>query len=215
MVIAGIGYFFLYKYVLKDKMKHPELQPSVREKKVKETKKNACNTANDISIITYIAIFSALVMVVLTIVGVCINWANFSAQLGDGLVETGIESITLTQLFDSLSKLDGEIGSAFKIMVAFAILTIILTSATAVCATVCKVIKWKQFNFILFVVAMICIIFGVVSILSSFALCNILSINAGSLASGTYTPAAGAWLTAIGGFIAGIMGLVVTVIIKE
>ena len=215
MVIAGIGYFFLYKYVLKDKMKHPELQPSVREKKVKETKKNARNTANDISIVTSIAIFSAFVMVVLTIVGVCINWANFSAQLGDGLVETGIESITLTQLFDSLGKLDGEIGSAFKIMVAFAILTVILTSATAVCATVCKVIKRKQFNFILFAVAMVCIIFGVVSILSSFALCNILSINAGSLASGAYTPAAGAWLTAIGGFIAGIMGLVVTVIIKE
>lgn len=27
MVLAGIGYFFLYKYVLKGMMKHPELQP--------------------------------------------------------------------------------------------------------------------------------------------------------------------------------------------
>lgn len=35
MVIIGIGYFFLYKYVLKGKMKHPELQPPVREKKEK------------------------------------------------------------------------------------------------------------------------------------------------------------------------------------
>ena len=39
MVLAGIGYFFLYKYVLKAKMKHPELQPSVRKKKGEEESK--------------------------------------------------------------------------------------------------------------------------------------------------------------------------------
>ncbi|MBE7088783.1 MAG: prolipoprotein diacylglyceryl transferase [Clostridiales bacterium] len=32
MVALGIGYFFLYKYLFKDKMKHPELQPSVYKK---------------------------------------------------------------------------------------------------------------------------------------------------------------------------------------
>jgi hypothetical protein len=31
MVLAGIGYFFLYKYVLKGLMKHPELQPVATE----------------------------------------------------------------------------------------------------------------------------------------------------------------------------------------
>lgn len=36
MVLAGIGYIFLYKYVLKNKMKHPELQPPVKEKKTKK-----------------------------------------------------------------------------------------------------------------------------------------------------------------------------------
>lgn len=36
MVVCGIGYFFLYKYVLKAKMKHPELQPPVRESKKKK-----------------------------------------------------------------------------------------------------------------------------------------------------------------------------------
>ncbi len=35
MVLLGIGYFFLYKYVLKNKMKHPELQPPVNPKKAK------------------------------------------------------------------------------------------------------------------------------------------------------------------------------------
>ncbi len=33
MVVLGIGYFFLYKYWLKKFMKHPELQPSVKQKK--------------------------------------------------------------------------------------------------------------------------------------------------------------------------------------
>lgn len=37
MVVLGIGYFFLYKYVLKNKMKHPELQPPIREKNKKST----------------------------------------------------------------------------------------------------------------------------------------------------------------------------------
>ncbi len=32
MVLAGIAYFFAYKYLFKNLMKHPELQPSVRNK---------------------------------------------------------------------------------------------------------------------------------------------------------------------------------------
>ena len=36
MVLLGIGYFFLYKYVLKNKMRHPELQPPVNPKKAKK-----------------------------------------------------------------------------------------------------------------------------------------------------------------------------------
>lgn len=217
MVLAGIGYIFLYKYVLKNKMKHPELQPPVKEKKAKkaeeEVKKNAPKTESAISLAIYIAIITALITVVLAIVGVCINWADFSARAGDGLVETGANSITLTQLFESFGKLDGKIGGAFKTMASFAILTVIFTAATAALAGICKFVSRKPFNFILFAVAMVCIIFGVVSIISSFALCNIISIDAGPLASGTYTLAAGAWLTAIGGIIAGIMGLLVTVII--
>ena len=98
-------------------------------------------------------------------------------------------------------------------MASFAILTVIFTAATAALAGICKFVRQKPFNFILFVISIVCIIFGIVSIISSSALCDIISIDAGSLASGTYTLAAGAWLTAIGGIIAGIMGLLVTVII--
>lgn len=41
MVILGIGYFFLYKYVLKKKMKHPELQEPANDFTQKRAKKRA------------------------------------------------------------------------------------------------------------------------------------------------------------------------------
>ena len=41
MVLLGIGYFFLYKYVLKNKMRHPELQPPVNPKKAKRAAEDA------------------------------------------------------------------------------------------------------------------------------------------------------------------------------
>ncbi len=37
MVILGVAYIFAYKYILKKMMKHPELQPPVREKKSKKS----------------------------------------------------------------------------------------------------------------------------------------------------------------------------------
>lgn len=46
MVPLGVGYIFLQKYVLSRFMRHPELQPSVREEK-KETSENAQTPADE------------------------------------------------------------------------------------------------------------------------------------------------------------------------
>ena len=46
MVLLGIGYFFLYKYVFKKMMKHPELQPPVNGKKAPAAAEGE-STAND------------------------------------------------------------------------------------------------------------------------------------------------------------------------
>ncbi len=47
MLIVGLGLIFLHKYKLLDKMKHPELQPPVREKKVKATAGTGSEAVNE------------------------------------------------------------------------------------------------------------------------------------------------------------------------
>lgn len=141
-----------------------------------------------------IAILVALVMLVLAIVGVCISWVSVPTLVGDS------EGVTLSQLFDLYGEVDGDVGGAFKAMASFAILTVILAAATTVLAGICKVLGWKLFRFVLIIVAIVCVICGVISIITSYTFCD-----ASVLFS--YSPAAGAWLTAIGGIIAGLVGV--------
>lgn len=156
--------------------------------------------------IGFVAILIALIMVILAIVGVCITWVNATGQALGGLFdgETGLE---FSDLFDTYGKMEGEVGGAFKAMASFAILTVILAAASTVLAGICKVLNWKFFKFILIIVAIVCVICGVVSIITSYTFCNKISVGIGSLASATYAPAAGAWLTAIGGILAGLVGV--------
>ena len=66
---------------------------------------------------------------------------------------------------------------------------------------------WKLFRFLLVIVAIVCVVSGVVSIITSFTFCDKISLDGGWLAKGTYSPAIGAWLTAIGGALAGLFGV--------
>lgn len=153
----------------------------------------------------FIAILVVLVMLVLAIVGVCIDWISVSAELGNQQLGEG--GGPLSDLFDVYGEFDGEVGGAFKAMASFAILTVILAAATAVLAGICKVLGWKLFRFILVVVAIVCVVCGVVSIITSFTFCDKISLDAGGFGGIKYSPAAGAWLTAIGGVLAGLVGV--------
>ena len=155
----------------------------------------------------FIAILIVLVMLIVAIVGVCIDWVSFTAQAGGGLIESEAQGINLSDLFDTFGEADGEIGGAFKAMASFAILTAILAAATTILAGICKVLGWKLFRFILVVVAIVCVVCGVVCIITSFTFCDKVSVDLGGLASGTYTPYIGAWLTSIGGALAGLVGI--------
>ena len=96
-------------------------------------------------------------------------------------------------------------------MAAFAILTVILAAATTVLSGICKVLGWKLFKFILVVVSIVCVICGVVSIITTFAFCDKFTVGGGFggiVEAGTKaSPYIGAWLTAIGGALAGIVGI--------
>ena len=152
----------------------------------------------------FIAILIVLVMLIVAIVGVCIDWVNTTVTILGHSETTGT---TLSGLFDTLGEAEGEIGGAFKAMASFAILTVILAAATTILSGICKVLGWKLFRFILVVVAIVCVVCGVVSIITSFTFCDKVSVDLGGLASGTYTPYIGAWLTSIGGALAGLVGI--------
>ena len=150
----------------------------------------------------FIVLAVILVMLILAIVGVCINWNDNSdtvfSKLGD-LFERYKDST------------DSEDAGAFRLMAAFGILTVILAAATAVLAGITKVLGWKLFKFLLIIVSVVCVISGVVSIITSFTYCDTLVNVSGGIdgwfeAGSKAAPAAGAWLTAIGGALAGLGG---------
>lgn len=156
-----------------------------------------------------IALLVMLVMLILTIVGVCIDWVNTSVSVGS---YTETEGTPLSDYFEVFKDLDGDLAGSFKAMASFAILTVILTAAATVLAGICKVLDWKLFKFVLVIVAIVCLICGVVSIITSFTFCDKLGGGGISgLFEGDNTPAAGAWLTAVGGILAGITGVLAAV----
>ena len=152
-----------------------------------------------------IALLVLVVMLVLAIVGICIDWINTTVTV---LGNSTTEGTKLSELFDTFDGLDTELAGSFKAMASFAILTVILAGATTVLAGICKVLGWKLFRFILVIVAIVCVVCGVVSIITSFTFCDKLGGGSiGDLFSGENAPAAGAWLTAIGGVLAGLAGV--------
>ena len=121
----------------------------------------------------------------------------------------------LGDLFDRYKDgADTDDAGAFRVMAAFAILTVILAGATTILAGITKVLGWKLFKFLLVIVSIVCAVSGVVSIITSFTYCDSL-VNLGIegwFEAGTKaSPAIGAWLTAIGGTLAGLGGIAAAV----
>lgn len=151
------------------------------------------------SSIGWILVLVALVMLVLAIVGVCIDWFSYESLLGDGGYALGDMKDTM----DKLGELTGDIGTKFNTMLSFAILTVILAAATTVFTGICKVLHWKLFRFILVIVSIVCVVCAVVAIIMTYSYID--------ATADIYTPAAGMWLTTIGGILCGVIGVVASV----
>lgn len=162
----------------------------------------------------FIVLAVILVMLILAIVGVCINWISRTTYLNDN---SDTVFSKLGDLFERYKdSTDSEDAGAFRLMAAFGILTVILAAATAVLAGITKVLGWKLFKFLLIIVSVVCVISGVVSIITSFTYCDTLVNVSGGIdgwfeAGSKAAPAAGAWLTAIGGALAGLGGVFVAI----
>ena len=156
----------------------------------------------------FIAILIILVLLVVAIVGVCIDWIGaktyVDSVIGGGESETVYYK--LEKLFETFKDSETETAGLFRTMAAFGILTVILAAATTVLSGICKL-----FKFILVVVSIVCVICGVVSIITTFAFCDKFTVGGGFggiVEAGTKaSPYIGAWLTAIGGALAGIVGI--------
>lgn len=139
-----------------------------------------------------IALLVMLVMLILTIVGVCIDWVS------GALTEAGY---TLGEISETII-LEEEISATFKAMESFAIITVILVAASTVIAGICNVLDWKLFKLVLVIVSIASVVTAVITIILSYSFCDKIKI---------YTVAAGAWLTAIGGILAGVTGVLAAV----
>ena len=161
----------------------------------------------------FIVLLVILVMLALAIVGVCVDWIARTTYLNDN---SDTVFSKLGDLFDRYKDgADTDDAGAFRVMAAFAILTVILAGATTILAGITKVLGWKLFKFILVVVSIVCVICGVVSIITTFAFCDKFTVGGGIdgiVETGTKaSPYIGAWLTAIGGTLAGLGGIAAAV----
>ena len=161
----------------------------------------------------FVLILVALAMLVVAIVGVCIDWISTKVTAAGYTGEPIFQ--TLSELFDDFKDSDSDIAGKFKLMAAFAILTVILAGGTTVFAGITKVLGWKLFKFPLVVIAIVCVICGVVSIITTYTFCDQMSISGDILdwiQTGSKTsPYIGAWLTPIGGVLCGLVGVGVAV----
>ena len=140
-----------------------------------------------------------LVMLILAIVGVCIAWV--SRVFVSGLVE---DSPSL----DTLSGIAGYTSmSSYRAMLAFAIITVVLVAATAALTALAKLFGGYLW-LVLLIVSALCLISGIVCIITTDVFCDNIAVTVLpglTDLSGAY-PAPGAWLTAVGAMISGIVG---------
>lgn len=148
-----------------------------------------------------IVLLTIAVCLVLAIVGVCISWVKYSGALGE-------YKITFSNLFDLFSNFSPDVSSSFRTMASFAILSVVLCAATAVIAGIHSLFGRKLFAFILMAVSLVCLVCGVLTIVTTYGFCDDYTYLRSVY---EYTPAEGMWLNGIGACLGGIVGLVAAV----
>lgn len=153
--------------------------------------------------LVYIALLMLFAFTVIAVVGVCINWLVSSV---DSVLGGTSEGYTLGSLFDVFADSEAELAGDFRLMASFGILTVILSGITLLLAAIHRLLGWKLFRVILGVAALAALACGVVAIITTYGYCNNTVADIVVVTTKS-TPAAGMWLTAIGGALTGFTGL--------
>lgn len=159
-----------------------------------------------LDVLTLILFGVLAVAVIMVIVGVCIDWTSTTAKVSSAL---GGGSSTETAKLADWAEANGKAKDGidgYGAMAAFAYITLVLTILTAIAFVVSKFVDVSILKWVVVGLAALTVISGIVVIITTYTFCG--NYKAGGLVGEiTTAPAAGAWLAAIFGMIAGGAGI--------
>lgn len=157
-----------------------------------------------ISIVIMAVLGLALVM---TIVGICINWLGLTTEkvFGNG---TNTEMWKLSKLIKDNNDADKELYSGIDAVNAFAIISVILSALTLISFIASKFLDVKALKFVVIALSALLIVFALITLILTFTCTNTDVCEIVKKAGGKYAPAAGAWLLTIFGIMGGAAGVV-------
>ena len=141
----------------------------------------------------------ALIMLVLVIVGICVDWmsvVNVPGSIIDDVFDTDIGD----RIGYALTECEWE-ADALGAMTAFAYITIAASALTFLSATATVFAKKSILKFVTMILAAITVVSAVVVLICTYNYCGDPVLSAFDAA-----PAIGAWLMTIGGVLCGLAG---------
>lgn len=151
------------------------------------------------------------VCLILTIVGVCINWTASTVE--SGLVGASKTTFAkLGELLDAqkqaIDKLGAEPNADLNTMAAFAYLTVIVLGVTTLLYLVTRIFNVKLLRLLVLVAAAAALVCAVIAIITAYTYCNSIgAVDGGSIVKASVAPAAGVWLLGVGGVLGGACGI--------
>jgi hypothetical protein len=146
-----------------------------------------------------------VVALVLTIVGICVNWIS-ATYLGQ--TEAGKLSKWVDANSDYKKYLNTEPYSGINAVNAFAILSIVFAALTAIAYVATKFVDNKIVKYVALGVSALLVVFALLALILTFTtISNSDGFKSITNAGGTVKTAAGPWLTAVGGVIGGAAGI--------
>lgn len=159
-----------------------------------------------LDLITLILFGVLAVCVIMVIVGVCIDWTSTTAKASDYL---GGGSSTETAKLADWAEANSEAKEGidgYGAMAAFAYITLAMTILTAAAYVVSKFVDVSVLKWVVLGLAALTVVSAIVAIATTYGFCDKYQADIG-IATATTAPAAGAWLAAIFGMLAGGAGI--------
>lgn len=156
-----------------------------------------------LDVVSIVIIAVMVVGLILTIVGICTNWLGCTTG-----GETGFDKLAEMVDDNKTAKDFGmELYNGIDAVNAFAIITIIVTALAAIAYAVSKFVDIKVLKYVVIGVSALAIIFAVLALILTFTCTSTDACKIVKDMGGSFAPAIGCWLLAIGGILGGAAGV--------